>query len=106
MRRVFKDVDLLCAPTMPVLPPKVGEDTVDLNGETTLYRLTIIPYNSPWSLVGLPVLSVPCGFADDLPVAMALIGWRFAESTVLQAGDAYQQATDWHRREPPLTSTD
>lgn len=105
MRRVFGDVDLLCAPTMPVLPPRVGEDTVELNGETTLYRLTIIPYNSPWSLVGLPVLSVPCGFVDGLPVGMALIGWRFAESQVLRAGHAYQQATDWHTRVPPLTPT-
>ena len=105
MRDVFRDVDLLCAPTMPVLPPLVGEDTVELNGTTTLYRLTIIPYNSPWSLVGLPVLSVPCGFVDGLPVAMALIGWRFAEPTVLRAGHAYQQVSDWHRREPQLTST-
>ncbi|MGI9658460.1 MAG: amidase, partial [Gaiellaceae bacterium] len=104
MRGVFGDVDLLCAPTMPVLPPRVGEDTVELNGQTTLYRLTIIPYNSPWSLVGLPVLSVPCGFVDGMPVAMALIGWRFAESIVFRAGHAYQQATDWHSREPELAS--
>jgi aspartyl-tRNA(Asn)/glutamyl-tRNA(Gln) amidotransferase subunit A len=105
MRDAFRDIDILCAPTMPVLPPRIGEDTVELNGRTTLYRLTIIPYNSPWSLVGLPVLSVPCGFVDGMPVGMALIGWRFAESTVFQAGHAYQQATNWHSREPALTST-
>ena len=90
---------------MPVLPPKVGEDTVEFNGTTTLYRLTIIPYNSPWSLVGLPVLSVPCGFVEGLPVAMALIGWRFAEELVLRTGHAYQQVTDWHSRVPELTPT-
>ncbi len=105
MRQVFADVDLLVAPTMPVLPPRIGEDSVELNGETTLYRLTIIPYNSPWSLVGLPVLSVPCGFVQGMPVAMALIGWRFAESIVFRAGHAYQQATDWHAREPELTTS-
>ncbi len=105
MRKAFGDVDVLCAPTMPVLPPRIGEDTVELNGRTTLYRLTIIPYNSPWSLVGLPVLSVPCGFVDGMPVGMALIAWRFAESTLFRAGHTYQQATDWHVREPALTST-
>ena len=90
---------------MPVLPPRIGEDTVELNGQETLYRLTIIPYNSPWSLVGLPVLSVPCGFVAGMPVGMALIGWRFAESALFRAGHTYQQVTDWHAREPALTST-
>ena len=106
MREVFGEFDLLCAPTMPVLPPRIGDDTVELNGTTILYRLTIIPYNSPWSLVGLPVLSVPCGFVEGLPVAMALIGWRFAEELVLRAGHAYQQVTDWHSRVPEVTPTD
>lgn len=105
MREVFRDVDVVCAPTMPVLPPRIGEDTVELNGQETLYRLTIIPYNSPWSLVGLPVLSVPCGFAAGMPVGMALVGWRFAESALFRAGHTYQQVTDWHAREPALTST-
>lgn len=102
VRKVFRDVDILVAPTMPVLPPRIDEDTVELNGETILYRLTIIPFNSPWSLVGVPVLSVPCGFVDGLPAGLAMIGWRFAESTLVRAGYAFQQATDWHSRRPQL----
>ncbi|MCY4087363.1 MAG: amidase [Actinomycetia bacterium] len=101
-REAFREVDVLVAPTMPTLPPRIGEDTVDLNGEEILYRLTIIPFNSPWSLVGLPVLSVPCGFVDGLPAGLALVGWRFAEPTLFRAGHAFQQVTDWHSRRPQL----
>jgi aspartyl-tRNA(Asn)/glutamyl-tRNA(Gln) amidotransferase subunit A len=90
---------------MPVLPPRVGEETVDLNGDTILYRLTLIPFNSPWSCVGLPVASVPCGFVEGLPVGLALVGRRFDEETVLRAADAFQRLTDWHERRPVLTTT-
>jgi Asp-tRNA(Asn)/Glu-tRNA(Gln) amidotransferase A subunit family amidase len=104
LRRVFEGVDLLAAPTMPVLPPLIGSETVELDGRETLYRLALIPYNSPWSLVGSPVASVPCGFVDGLPVGLALVGPRLGEATVLRAAHAFQQATDWHERRPGLVS--
>jgi aspartyl-tRNA(Asn)/glutamyl-tRNA(Gln) amidotransferase subunit A len=87
---------------MPVKAPPIGEDTVELPGATIPYRLALIPFNSPWSLAGLPVLSLPCGFVDGLPVGLALIGRRFEEGTVLRAAHAFQQATDWHEQRPPL----
>ena len=68
----------------------------------SLYRLALIPYNSPWSLVGAPVASVPCGFVEGLPVGLALVGPRLGEATVLRAAHAFQQATDWHERRPAL----
>jgi aspartyl-tRNA(Asn)/glutamyl-tRNA(Gln) amidotransferase subunit A len=104
VRRVFEGVDLLAAPTMPVLPPRIGSETVELQGRETLYRLALIPYNSPWSLVGSPVASVPCGLADGLPVGLALVGPHLGEATVLGAAHAFQQATDWHERRPELVS--
>ena len=104
MRRLFERVDLLAAPTMPVLPPPIGSETVELQGRETLYRLALIPYNSPWSLVGSPVASVPCGLVDGLPVGLALVGPRLGEATVLGAANAFQQATDWHERRPGLVS--
>ena len=70
-------------------------------GETMPYRLSLIPFNSPWSLAGLPTASVPCGFVEGLPAALALVGRPGEESTVLRAAHAYQQATDWHQRRPP-----
>lgn len=101
-RRVFERFDLLAAPTMPVLPPRIGEETVELDGREIPYRLSLIRFNSPWSLVGLPAMSIPCGFVDRMPVGLALVGRRFAEATVLRAAHAYQQATDWHERRPEL----
>jgi aspartyl-tRNA(Asn)/glutamyl-tRNA(Gln) amidotransferase subunit A len=98
---LFRDVDLLASPTMPVLPPRIGEEEVELRGQRQPYRRALIPFNSPWSFAGLPVVSLPCGFAHGLPVGLALIGRRGEESTVLRAAHAFQQATDWHERRPP-----
>lgn len=106
MRRLFERVDLLAAPTMPVLPPRIGSETVELDGHETLYRLALIPYNSPWSLVGAPVVSLPCGFVEGLPVGLALVGPSLGEATVLAAAHAFQQATDWHERRPALATRD
>ncbi|MEZ5100378.1 MAG: amidase [Thermoleophilia bacterium] len=104
LRGTFRDVDLLVAPTLPILPPRIGETEVDVNGRRLAYRLPIIPYNSPWSLVGVPTMSVPVGLVDGMPVGMAMVGWRFREDVVLRAGHAYQQATDWHERRPDLAA--
>jgi aspartyl-tRNA(Asn)/glutamyl-tRNA(Gln) amidotransferase subunit A len=98
--RTLDGVELLAAPTMPILPPRIGEETVELNGETIPYRLTFIPFNSPWSCVGAPVVSVPAGFVDGLPVGLAFVGRRFDEATVLRAAHAFQSVTDWHERRP------
>jgi aspartyl-tRNA(Asn)/glutamyl-tRNA(Gln) amidotransferase subunit A len=102
LRGVFREVDLLVAPTLPTLPPRIGEDTVEVNGARVLYRLTIIPYNSVWSLPGVPVTSVPVGLVDGLPAGMAIVGWRFGEAATLRAAHTYQQVTDWHERRPPV----
>ncbi len=97
----FERFDLLVAPQMPIVAPRIGEDAV-VAGDTTLpYRLSLIPYNSPWSCLGLPVASVPCGLVDGLPVGMALVGRRLDEATVLRAAHTLQQATDWHTLLPP-----
>jgi aspartyl-tRNA(Asn)/glutamyl-tRNA(Gln) amidotransferase subunit A len=100
MRPLFERYDVLAAPTMPIVPPLIGEDPVELRGEQVPYRLTLIPFNSPWSLLGLPVTSVPCGFVDGLPVGLSLVGRRGEDAVVLEAARAFQHATDWHERRP------
>jgi aspartyl-tRNA(Asn)/glutamyl-tRNA(Gln) amidotransferase subunit A len=96
-------VDVFAAPAMGVLPPPIGRDTVRLaDGSDIPYRLTVIPYNSPWSCVGAPAVSVPAGSVDGLPVGLAVAGARFADATVLQVAHAFQQLTDWHKRRAPL----
>jgi aspartyl-tRNA(Asn)/glutamyl-tRNA(Gln) amidotransferase subunit A len=55
-----------------------------------------------FNTIGLPALSLPCGFtAAGLPLALQIVGRPFDEATVLRVGHAYEQATDWHRRRPP-----
>jgi aspartyl-tRNA(Asn)/glutamyl-tRNA(Gln) amidotransferase subunit A len=103
--QAMEAVDLLAAPTLPTLPPRIGEETVELpDGEEILFRLTVIPFNSPWSCVGAPVASVPAGFVDGLPIGLALVGRRFDDVTVLRAAHTFQQATDWHERRPALAA--
>src|SRR5207237_10759709 len=58
---------------------------------------------APFNLTGLPTLALPCGFsASGLPVSFQLSGRPFEEATVLRAGHAYEQATTWHTRRPPV----
>jgi aspartyl-tRNA(Asn)/glutamyl-tRNA(Gln) amidotransferase subunit A len=94
--RTLQEVDVLLAPATPhTAPPIEGFDT---NVRAGLTRFT-----TPINLVGLPSLALPCGFdAGGLPIGMQLIGRPFEESLVLRAGRAYERATDWHARRPPL----
>jgi aspartyl-tRNA(Asn)/glutamyl-tRNA(Gln) amidotransferase subunit A len=52
------------------------------------------------NLAGLPGISMPCGFIDELPMGLQLIGPHFSESKLLNAADGFQRATDWHHRSP------
>jgi aspartyl-tRNA(Asn)/glutamyl-tRNA(Gln) amidotransferase subunit A len=101
LEELLRGYDLLAAPAMPVTAPRIGEETVTVRGVSLPYRLALIPFNSPWSLAGLPAASVPCGFVEGLPVGLSLAGRPFGEETVLRAAHAYQGATDWHERRPP-----
>ena len=96
--RVFQDVDALVTPTSPVTAFKIGEKTGD---PVQMYLIDVCTL--PVNIAGLPGLSVPCGFSQSgLPIALQLCGRPFAEPTVLRAAHAYEQATEWHKRRPPL----
>lgn len=97
LKGVFRRYDVLITPTTPVAAPPI--DAAIAGGEPPLLpRLT-----APISLVGLPALSVPCGFTHDgLPIGMQVAGKPFAEAAILNVGYAYQEATPWHRQRPPL----
>jgi aspartyl-tRNA(Asn)/glutamyl-tRNA(Gln) amidotransferase subunit A len=106
IRKTLDRVDVLAAPEMPTIPPPIDDLSVELRGERIPYRLSLIPFNSPWSLAGLPVVSIPAGFVDDLPVGLALVGRPRDELTLLSAAFTLQTVTDWHERRPPLTVAD
>ncbi len=63
-------------------------------------------FDGPWNLVGLPALTFPCGFAaSGLPLAAQLVGRAFGDAGILRLAHAYQSATDWHLRQPPMAFT-
>ncbi len=79
----FEDVDVLASPTMPVLPPKLGESLED-----PLQMYLIDANTVPVNLANLPAISVPAGESDGLPVGLQLVGPAFGEETVIRAGSA------------------
>jgi len=99
--REFKDAfekyDALVTPTSPTVPFKLGEK-VDDPIQMYLSDVCTLPIN----IAGLPAISIPAGFADGLPIGMQIIGKPFDEETILHIAFAYEQATDWHKRKPPI----
>jgi aspartyl-tRNA(Asn)/glutamyl-tRNA(Gln) amidotransferase subunit A len=95
---IFANVDVLVTPTTMALPTKVASALAEAPSEIRLIRNTV-PFNS----LGLPTISVPCGFTRaGLPIGLQITGPPFAEARVLALAHAYEQATEWHRREPPV----
>ena len=98
-RKAFDDVDVIAGPTAPTPAFRLGEKTDD---PVTMYLNDI--YTIGANLAGLPAMSVPCGFADGLPVGLHLVAPHFAEADLLKAGHQYQLLTDWHARAPEAYS--
>ena len=101
-RMLFVGSELLVTPSTAVPPFKISELLGDINNLHTKELLTIrntIPFNA----LGLPTISIPCGFTSDgLPIGMQITGPLGDEATVLRLAYAYEQATDWKDRKPNL----
>lgn len=93
--RAFEEVDLIMGPTSPSTAFGIGEKTSD---PVSMYLADIFTIST--NLAGLPGLSVPCGFVDNKPVGLHIIGNYFAEDRLLNAAHQYQQVTDWHQMAP------
>ncbi|SEQ61931.1 aspartyl/glutamyl-tRNA(Asn/Gln) amidotransferase subunit A [Amphritea atlantica] len=92
---VLAEVDIIMGPTTPHPAFKLGEKTSD---PVAMYMEDI--FTISLNLAGMPGMSIPCGFANGLPVGLQLIGNYFAEERLLNAAHQFQQATDWHRQTP------
>jgi aspartyl-tRNA(Asn)/glutamyl-tRNA(Gln) amidotransferase subunit A len=94
---LFSDVDVLVTPCAMRLPATI---------EAALRDLASAPYirnTYPFNIYGIPTISVPCGFTRaGLPIGLQISGPPLGETRVLALAHAYEQATEWHRREPPL----
>ena len=95
----FKCCDVIMGPTSPSTAFKLGEKAAD---PVQMYLSDI--YTIAVNLAGLPGMSIPCGFAEGLPVGLQLVGNYFAEAQLLNVAHRFQQATDWHARRPEFAA--
>jgi aspartyl-tRNA(Asn)/glutamyl-tRNA(Gln) amidotransferase subunit A len=103
--KLFGTVDVLVAPGRPGPASKVDQP-LDRSGASAGgatprdpgFRAIIQAGN----LAGLPALVLPCGFAENLPVALQVVGVPFSENTLLAVGREFQTRTDWHKRRPGM----
>jgi aspartyl-tRNA(Asn)/glutamyl-tRNA(Gln) amidotransferase subunit A len=98
---VFREVDAIVAPTLPVPAPPIDAESVRIEGEELDTRRVVVGHSRPANFTGLPAISVPCGFTrDGLPVGLQLIGPAFQEAALLRIAYSYEQATGWGKRHP------
>ena len=95
--KAFHKFDALVTPTSPTVPFKLGEKVEDPL-QMYLSDVCTLPIN----IAGIPGISIPAGFSDGLPVGMQILGKPFSEETLLRIAFAYEQATEWHKRRPPI----
>jgi aspartyl-tRNA(Asn)/glutamyl-tRNA(Gln) amidotransferase subunit A len=94
---VFSKFDAVVTPTSPNVAFELGAKTQD---PLAMYLNDL--FTIPTSLAGLPGISVPAGFANDLPVGLQIIGKALDEATILRIAHAYEQSTTWHTRRSPV----
>jgi len=93
LRAAFSEVDALLTPVLPMLTPALDASAEVFDRERH--------FMSPFSLAGLPAISVPCGFSrQGMPIGMQLAGDRLQEKRLFRIAHAYQSATAWHERVP------
>jgi aspartyl-tRNA(Asn)/glutamyl-tRNA(Gln) amidotransferase subunit A len=101
----FNDVDVLLTPTVPIPPPLIA----DLQKQPENLRaqeLLMLRNTRPFNVWGIPTISVPCGFTKDgLPIGLQLAAAPWRGIVLLQAAQAYEQATGWHKRRPALINS-
>jgi aspartyl-tRNA(Asn)/glutamyl-tRNA(Gln) amidotransferase subunit A len=105
-RELFAGVDVLVTPSRLTPAPKLSQPldrafAATASSPKDRGLTALIPAGN---LAGIPALSLPCGFADGMPVAISLVGRPFSEGLLLSIGKEYQARTDWHRRRPPVSA--
>jgi amidase len=101
MRALFKKIDLLLAPVHPFAP--LSLKTMGSMGLQPKLIARLQAYTAPFDMTGQPTLTLPGGFGTEgLPIAFQMVAADLGEATLIQAGIAFQGATDWHHRHPAL----
>ena len=102
-RRLFESFDVIVGPANAVRAGAAGEWTTELDGRSIDLRQVGPEYTGIYNLAGNPAIVIPAGFSSEgTPIGLQIAGRWWDEPTVLQVAHAYEQATDWHTRRPPL----
>jgi aspartyl-tRNA(Asn)/glutamyl-tRNA(Gln) amidotransferase subunit A len=101
---VFDKVDVLVTPTIRTCLPTLQDTDIDRGPPGTETKFMAVSANTrPFNYLGLPAISVPCGFdPNGCPIGLQIAGRPFAEARIMKLADAYQRDTDFHARRPPI----
>jgi aspartyl-tRNA(Asn)/glutamyl-tRNA(Gln) amidotransferase subunit A len=104
---VFAKVDVLITPTIPTVLPTLAETDIDHGPPGTEHKFMALSANTrPFNYLGLPAISIPCGFDQNhCPIGLQIAGRPFAEGRVLNVAGAYQSDTTWHQQRPAMHDT-
>lgn len=101
--KLFDRIDVLVTPSQPITAPQIGTEKVTIEGMEEDLISAMVRFMEPFSLTGLPAITVPCGFSTDkLPIGLQIVGNPFDESTVFRTAHAYEQRTTWHNNNPDI----
>jgi aspartyl-tRNA(Asn)/glutamyl-tRNA(Gln) amidotransferase subunit A len=102
IRKVFDEVDVLLTPTVPIPPPVIA-DLLKRPEDLRPQELIMLRNTRPFNVWGIPTISIPCGFTKDgLPIGLQLAAGPGRGVVLLRAAQAYEQATEWHKKMPAL----
>lgn len=93
----FKDIDIIIGPTSPSIALKVGATK-----DSSMFGEIADMLVEPSSIAGLAGINIPCGFVENLPVGLQIIGPQFSESLILNIGHQFQKITDYHLKSPKI----
>ena len=101
LARTMADIDLFACPSTPYaahpVSPEVSYGPIPDNRDPWYSRFT-----APMDFAGIPTISLPCGLSDDgLPLSVQFVGHALSEPLLVQAGDAFERASEWHHMHPP-----
>lgn len=111
IRKVFATIDVLITPTQRGVAQLISPAQPTAGGRAAGGAVPPpggggggLVNTAAFDIYGLPTITVPCGFsASGLPIGLQISGNHFAEPTILALAYAYERATEWHRRRPPLS---
>ena len=101
-RELYYDIDMLLTPSRLSPAPRLADGVGGPEGRNVPGGRGLSGIIPAGNLAGLPAISLPCGFAGNLPVAISLVGRPWFENHLIGVARVFQEKTDWHKRKPPV----